>query len=167
MKNTFSKAAIVGQLSNLNRKMAAARQKYDEENGSSKKTDQAFAAPNLMTAFNSFEQEIFSLTEGIRSQVADECSLGNQYNHQSIMASIGVARSEVHKRFSHFPIAAAMLETFLMYFETNLNLNCHFLSLRDTAACEDRMIGNPSCYGLDGQPNAKGRNECDHCPHKV
>ena len=102
------------------------------------------------------QAELEALFRDLNENLAEETTLGREYNKETFDAALRVARGKVLQRFSNFPIAAALLECFLMYLETQLDLGAHFLNIRKIANVEDRAKSGNQFYNLDGDPKNKG-----------
>ena len=77
------------------------------------------------------------------------------YPDRKTINSIGPLNREVMERFAKFPMAAAMFEMFMLYFETHLDGLVHFSALHKEAMADDRRI-HPQFYNIDGEPKNKG-----------
>lgn len=161
----LSKAVLVASLTAIQNNMAYARKDFDLHPNTKKGQEAAMAV--YAAAMQKAEQDLFSLAEGVRQYVQDASSIGKEYDKELFDKTLSITRSQLMKRLGLQPNILATVDLALMLVEANLKHFAHFSNLGTQCAIEDRMKGNTTAYGLDGEPNAKGRNECDHCPHKV
>lgn len=156
-KHTLGKAVLSGRLNAIIRRMDRARDAYKT---SHKTTKDAETGKTSLTIFQedmaAAQAELEALSRDLNANLAEETTLGREYNKETFDAALRVARGKVLQRFSNFPIAAALLECFLMYLETQLDLGAHFFNLRKQAGVEDRAGSGNQFYNLDGDPKSKG-----------
>lgn len=155
MNNTqqvFGKAALKGRINGIIRRMDHARDAYKN---SHKTTKDADTGNTPLTTFQldmaAVQVELETLSRELEANLAEETTIGREYNKETFTAAINIARNKMRDRFRDFPIAAALLETFILFLETQLELGAHFLNLRNQAAVEER-VKNPGLYGLNGNP---------------
>ena len=156
-KQTLGKAVLSGRLGDIIRRMDHARDAYKT---SHKTTKDAETGKTSLTLFQedmaAAQAELEALYRDLNANLAEETTLGREYNKETFDAALRVARGKVLQRFSNFPIAAALLECFLMYLETQFDLGAQLLNLRKIVNVEDRDGPNGQFYNLDGDPKSKG-----------
>lgn len=166
-KHTLGKAVLVGRLNHL---VATLDRNLDAFKCSPKKgKDESgrTATETLVDDMKNVQRMCEQILSDVSTDLAESTTLGTEYNKQLLDTALSNTVKEVQQAFGHQPNILATLQMFAMLFQKNADLYAHFLNLRTNCGVEDRAKGNNSAYGIDGQPNAKGRNECDHCPHKV
>lgn len=156
-QQTLGKAVLSGRLNDIIRRMDHARDAYKT---SHKTTKDAETGKTSLTIFQedmaAAQAQLEALSRDLKANLAEETTLGREYNKETFDAALLVARGKVLQRFSNFPIAAALLECFLMYLEIQLDLGAHFFNLRKQVGVEDREGPNGRFYNLDGDPKDKG-----------
>jgi hypothetical protein len=156
-KHTLGKAVLNNRLGDIIRRMDHARDAYKT---SHKTTKDAETGKTSLTVFQEdmakIQESLEVLSRDLKANLVEETTLGREYNKETFDAALRVARQQVLEQFKNFPIAAALLECFLMYLETQLDLGAHFLNLRKIANVEDREGSNGRFYNLDGDPKNKG-----------
>lgn len=156
-KHTLGKAVLNNRLGDIIRRMDRARDAYKT---SHKKTKDAETGKTSLTIFQedmaAAQAQLEELYRDLQANLAEETTLGREYNKETFDATLRVVRGKVLQRFSNFPMAAALLECFIMMLEAQLDLGAHFLNLRKQAGVEDRQGPNGRYYNLDGDPKNKG-----------
>lgn len=156
-KHTLGKAVLSGRLGEIIRRMDRARDAYKT---SHKTTKDAETGKTSLTLFQEdmakIQEDLETLSRDLKANLVEETTLGREYNKETFDATIRAVREKVLERFKHFPIAAALLECFIMYFEVQFDFGAHFLNLRKMANVEDREGSNGRLYNLDGDPKNKG-----------
>ena len=169
----FSKSVLIGRIQSLERHLTQMRHEYERScvgnapsaAGSTPKIP-VEAGISLHAQTEEITRDLAQLRDEIDQEVQEELGELLYYNQKVIETTFKTTGDRVRQRFGHFPMASAVIEMFTMLLEADLRFNVSFLAMRDKCAVEDRKT-NTSCYGVDGEPNKKGRNECDHCPHIV
>jgi hypothetical protein len=156
-QQTLGKAVLSGRLNAIIRRMDHARDAYKNSHKTTKDADTGKTSLTLfqedMTAAQAQLEELY---RDLQANLAEETTLGREYNKETFDATLRVVRGKVLQRFSNFPMAAALLECFIMMLEVQLDLGAHFLNLRKQAGVEDRQGPNGQFYNLDGDPKNKG-----------
>lgn len=151
-QQTLGKAVLVARLNAIIRRMEKDRDAYLT---SHKKTRDAETGQTPLTRFQEdmkdAQHSLEALYREVNASLVEETTIGREYNKETFDATLRVVRAKVLERFSHFPMAAAMLETFILFLEAQLTLNAHFLNLRTHCGVEERK-NDPSEYGLNGEP---------------
>ncbi len=169
----FSKAVLVGRINHLQQRLEGMRNLYERccigkppsvAGGSPSIPVEAGVSLHAQT--EDLVKELAQLKQEIEAEVKEELGELLYYNQRVVETTFRTTGDRVRQRFGHFPMASAVIEMFTMLLESDLRFNASMLNLRDKCAVEDRL-NNSSSYGVDGEPNKKGRNECDHCPHVV
>lgn len=166
-KQTLGKAVLQGRLSSIVRRMDHARDAYKT---SHKTTKDAHTGKTSLTLFQedmaAAQAELEALLRELSENLATETTIHKEYTPELMFGSINETLQVVQKQFAHQPNICATLQMFVLLLEQKILFNVNFSHMRTQCGVEDRKINNSS-YDLTGEPNAKGRNECDHCPHKV
>lgn len=166
-KNTLGKAAIVGRLNEFTRYLDHSQDSFKCSKNRTK-PDESGVSPIAQ-----FHQEVIAMRDKIselslqiQENLSSETSLEKEYTRGLFYTTLKLTREKILKRLGHQPNICATVDMVIMLIETDLEANAHFSNLKTRCGVEDRQI-NSSSYGVDGDPNEKGRNECGHCPHKV
>ena len=152
---TNSKASILASIKKAFDISASAVEVYRDAPKQTAKYRQE-NADRLLDTMISVSNMLDNLHHKIDREVKEEFGPLFHCNKETVDATIVNVRGEMLKRFAHFPIAAALIETFMLYFESEFKFMCHFKALHTQAMAEDRMRDNPDCYGVDGEPNDIG-----------
>jgi len=156
-KHTLGKAVLNNRLGDIIRRMDHARDAYKT---SHKTTKDAETGKTSLTVFQedmaAAQAQLEELYRDLQANLEQETTLGREYNKETFDATLRTVRQKVLERFKNFPMAAAMLELFIMLLETDLTLAAHFFNLRKQAGVEDRQGPNGQFYNLDGDPKNKG-----------
>ncbi len=151
--SAFSKATLVARLNLLSQMMTAADNAYKSRvatNGQA--TNKAGAGEALSIQIQEVHRLLGETKAEVEKSMKEEFSPLEHYNQKTVETTLRLVSQDIMKRFGHFPMAAALLELFIMMLETRLQFNASFLALRTEAACQDRIVGNPNAYGLNGEP---------------
>jgi len=156
-QQTLGKAVLSNRLNAIIRRMDHARDAYKT---SHKTTKDAETGKTSLTVFQedmaAAQAQLEELYRDLQANLAEETTLGREYNKETFDATLRVVRGKVLERFKNFPMAAALLECFIMMLEAQLDLGAHFLNIRKQACVEDRQGPNGRYYNLDGDPKNKG-----------
>lgn len=151
-QHTLGKAVLSGRLNDIIRRMDRARDAYKTSHKTTKDTE---TGKTSLTVFQddmaSINAELEGLRRDLNASLEQETTLGSEYNKETFDATLRTVRGKVLERFKHFPMAAALLECFMMVLETDLTLAAHFFHIRKQAGVEDRTNNN-ELYNLDGKP---------------
>lgn len=169
----FSKAVISSRIEMIQKNVLSFLANYNHASIQTTPSRVASSSPPttnsadyLFQESEKIERQLAELSSEMKTELKEELGELLYYDRKTIETTMAMAREKVLKRFSHFPMSAALIDMFLLVLESDLRFNVSFLSLRDKCAVEDRLKTN-GLYGIDGEPNKAGRGECDHCPHVV
>jgi hypothetical protein len=153
--NTNAKEMVKGRLNEISRILDHAT---DAHRCSPKKSAKNHAdnANFLYEEAAKAAAKINELYVQINTQIKDDISIPDQYNREMVHLGIRHARQQVMERFAKFPMAAAMFEMFMLYFETHLDGLVHFSALHKEAMADDRRA-HPQFYNIDGEPKEKSK----------
>lgn len=152
--NTNAKEMVKGRISEISRILDHATDAHRCSRPKSAK-DHAEISKALYEEALKAAAKLNDLYVQINTQIKDDISIPDQYNRQMVLLAIRHARQQVMERFAKFPMAAAMFEMFMLYFETHLDGLVHFSALHKEAMADDRRI-HPQFYNIDGEPKNKG-----------
>ena len=156
-KQTLGKAVLSGRLNTIIRRMDRARDAYKTSHKTTKDADTGKTSLSIFQEDMAAAQaELEALYRDLNANLVQETTLGREYNKEIFDATLHTVRQKVLERFKHFPMAAALLECFMMVLETDLTLAAHFFNLRKQAGVEDRTKSGNEFYNLDGDPKSKG-----------
>lgn len=155
--NTNAKEMVKGRIGEISRLVDHATDAYRCANPKSAK-DHAENSKALYEETLKAAAKLNELYVAINTQIKDDISIPDQYNRDIILFAIRHARQQVMERFSKFPMAAAMFEMFMLYFETHLDGLVHFQALHKEAMADDRRI-HPQFYNLNGEPKSDTKRE--------
>ena len=146
--NTNSKAVIIGRLSYFNGKL------HEIHNGLKDIPKKPGSALSVVTGQAAdVRRDLTLLIQDIDAQVKNEISVDAHFNRQTFEITLELLRKKVKDRFVGFPMAAALVETFILLLESEMNFGTSALALRSEVGAEDRRhpVHN-EFYGVDGEP---------------
>lgn len=147
---TRSKASILARLNALSANLHARRNTFVREATSG---SPSAAGSELSDGVIAIAADLDTFIKTIEKEVEEECDPLLFYDQKTFEVTAQQAREEVVKRFAHFPMSAALIDMFLMFFELKLQFNSSFLALREKCGAEDRSKNNPSHYNTNGDPD--------------
>lgn len=149
--NTMSKASVLARLRHLHSMSNAAVDTMDKTRKTSKH------ALGHASSVQDVNDSLKRLIDDIEKQITEECTPAFHYDPKTIAATMDHVAKKMRERFKDFPIAAALIETMLLFFDAELRYFASFLALRAAAGAEERQ--NPvhkSFYHVNGESNDIG-----------
>jgi hypothetical protein len=151
-QQTLGKSVLVNRINSIANLMKTSREVYNASPKRKRDNNNKYPLETLEDNMRFVQEELELLYRDVKENLATETTIDREYNKETFEATLRSVRNKVLQRFQGFPMAAALLECFIMLIESDLTLNAHFLNLRKQAGVEDRVNNGNQLYNLDGQP---------------